>query len=206
MQYLHSFMLGQLPRQSGQDLAKCFPQDRRSAWSNSPSISNLIVWFVFLSLSSFSTLQNLNSSQAIAIAKLNFFFLSWLLPWSSLEEKWTPLALQWVLNLCTSISLGLYLYFLAYWSYISLAMISWFIFWMIMYVLFGVYLVLFAVLGLYSICTFCRLSFFGNSILMFSFFDWYGLVVSYLCCLSDIPLALPSVSFTLPPPMSGTSS
>ena len=206
MQYLHSFMLGQLPRQSGQDLAKCFPQDRRSAWSNSPSISNLIVWFVFLSLSSFSTLQNLNSSQAIAIAKLNFFFLSWLLPWSSLEEKWTPLAPQWVLNLCTSISLDLYLYFLAYWSYISLAMISWFIFWMIMYVLFWGYLVLFAVFGLYSLCTFCRLSFFGNSILMFSFFDWYGLVFSYLCCLSDIPLALPTVSFTLPPPMSGTSS
>ena len=134
---------------------------------------------------------------------ISFFLLT---PWSSLEEKWTPLAPQWVLNLCTSISLGLYLNFPAYWSYISLAMISWFIIWMIMYMLFWVYLVLFAVFGLYSLCTFCRLSFFGNSILMFSFFDWYGLVVSYLCCLSDIPLALPSVSFTLPPPMSGTSS
>ena len=59
LQYLQSFIFGQLPRQSGQDLAKCFPQERRSAWSNWPSISNLIVRFVFLSLSSFSTLQNI---------------------------------------------------------------------------------------------------------------------------------------------------
>ena len=77
---------------------------------------------------------------------ISFFLLT---PWSSLEEKWTPLAPQWVLNLCTSIIFGLYLYFLAYWFYISLAMIGWFIFSIIIYVLFWVYLVLFAIFGLY---------------------------------------------------------
>ena len=74
--------------------------------------------------------------------------------------------------------------------------------------LFWVYLVLFAVFGLYLFCTFCRFA-------MVKFLWQFNIDVFYfvliwpsglLCCLSDIPLALPSVSFTLPPPMSGTSS